>query len=115
MTSNSSEDAERAMGIVVESRSDVPLIVLDGAIDIGCAGELKATLLQQLDRGAAVNVSLESATYLDVTAVQLLWAAAEGARISGGQFGIVGPVPDTVIRGLAEAGFPALPLPAPVS
>jgi len=49
--------------------------------------ELKDLLIEKLKSGSAVYVSLESATGLDVTAVQLLWAAAREAQRVGVEFG----------------------------
>ena len=59
------------------------LIGLEGAIDIASAAELKKLLLEGLNSGREVRVSLAGATDLDVTAVQLLWAAEREASRSG--------------------------------
>jgi anti-anti-sigma factor len=97
------------MGIVLEESTAGSVVRLDGAIDIALAAELKAALVQTLRAGRAVAVSLEAVTYLDVTAVQLLWAAERRARQTGADFGVAGGIPDGLAAALAEAGFAQLP------
>jgi anti-anti-sigma regulatory factor len=69
------------MAIAIEESDLGNLVVLEGTIDISSAGELKAVLLKALGSGKDVCISLDAATYLDVTAVQLLWAAALYRRV----------------------------------
>jgi anti-anti-sigma regulatory factor len=97
------------MGIALEETDTGNLVRLDGAVDIACAAELKAALVQALDAGRPVGASVEAVTYLDVTAVQLLWAAERKSRQAGTEFGIAGAVPAALLTALAEAGFAALP------
>ena len=59
------------------------VIRLQGDVDISCSAELKATLLEALASPKAVRVDLGQATDFDVTAVQLLWAAAREAAQRG--------------------------------
>lgn len=84
-------------------------IQLDGAIDISCAADLKTSLLQALETGQEICVSLERVTELDVTAVQLLWAAGHDARQRGLEFRVTQP-PAPICRSLEEMGLevPAL-------
>jgi anti-anti-sigma regulatory factor len=93
------------MGVVQQEIDGKSVILLDGAIDIVLATELKRLLLEGLAAGAELCVSLETATYLDVTAVQLLWAAEKEAGLSGVPFRVIGPVAETVAAGLMDAGF----------
>jgi anti-anti-sigma factor len=94
------------MGIHLEKTDAGGLIALRGTVDIACAAELKAFLLEALTPEAGVRISLDGATYLDVTALQLLWAAERQARRSGVPFRIEGQIPETVSTGIADAGFP---------
>lgn len=94
-----------AMAIAFRQDETENVVALDGAIDISSAAELKAALLEALGSGSKTSVSLEAGTYMDVTAVQLLWAAAEQARRSGGSFEVSGQVPAAVASALADAGF----------
>lgn len=80
-------------------------IRLQGAIDIGCAAELKALLVQGLRAGSELRVMLADITELDVTAVQLLWAARHEAKTSSVEFAFEGQMPEAVSAALAQAGF----------
>ncbi len=97
------------MGMVFEETETGNLLRLDGALDIAGAAELKALLIRALAAGRAVRVSLAAVTYLDVTAVQLLWAAEQKARQAGMEFGLAAEAPAAISAALAEAGFAALP------
>jgi anti-anti-sigma factor len=96
---------EFAMGVVLEGSETEKVVRLDGAIDIACAVELKTLLLEVLNSGAPVRVSLETASYLDSTAMQLLWAAGQQARKAGVEFQISGQVPEPISTALADAGL----------
>jgi len=98
---------------VTFDRSATPgLIRLEGEVNIGSARALKAVLLEALAAGAEARISLESATGIDVTAVQLLWAAEREARASGVVLGLSGPVPEALRASLRGAGFERLPFDA---
>ncbi len=93
------------------NRSAVPPVIrLEGPIDIAVAGELKEVLLEALATGVEVHVGLETATSIDVTAVQLLWAAEREAKASGVAMQLEGPVPEPLRATLREAGFEWFPL-----
>jgi len=93
------------MGISL-GKSDAEMsIALEGKIDIACAADLKALLLEALQSGNDVVISFGDATGLDVTALQLLWAAGQQARHSGMGFRLSGQVPEPVSTELVEAGF----------
>ena len=71
------------MGVTLEQEETLNLLRLEGAVEIGCAAEFKGLLAQALASGRALRISLEGATDLDVTAVQLLWAAERKAKKAG--------------------------------
>ena len=100
------------MPVTLEQKDALALIRLEGAIEVGCAAELKELLIEKLKSGSAVYVALEAATVLDVTAVQLLWAAAREAQRVGVEFGFKGQTPEAVRCALAEAGIEKFPVPA---
>lgn len=79
-------------------------IQLGGAVNIACAAEMKTSLLQALETGQEICVSLNGVTELDVTAVQLLWAAGRDAKRRGLGFSITNP-PQPICRLLEEAGL----------
>ena len=95
------------MGITLEQRNESSVICLEGAIGIASAAELKTTLLDSLTSGNAVRVALDQCADLDVTAVQLLWAAVREAKTSGVAFALDGQVQEPVIAALKDAGFEA--------
>ena len=76
---------------------------LDGAIDISSAADLKESLLQALETGEEISISLTGTTELDVTAVQLLWAAARDAKQRSLRFTVTQP--PELCRLLADAGL----------
>jgi anti-anti-sigma regulatory factor len=87
------------------------LIRLDGAIDISCAAELKEANLKAIQAGKPVQIVLEGATCLDVTAMQILWAAERAARAQGLGFALEGQVPEALGAALRDAGWEGFPLP----
>jgi anti-anti-sigma regulatory factor len=91
--------------VSLEQRGALSLIRLRGAIDIGCAQELKEHLLQGLKTGSELRVMLAEATDLDVTAVELLWAARREAKATSVGFAFEGQMPEPLSAALAEAGF----------
>jgi anti-anti-sigma regulatory factor len=103
---------EHDVPVTLQQNDAVSLVRLEGAIGIDCAAELRELLVQELQSGMAVRVSLESASGLDVTAVQLLWAAAREAKRVGVEFGFEGRAAETVWSALANAGINEFPVPA---
>ena len=101
--------------------SDVPMTILqdemlyamrlEGAIDITCATELKKLLLEALASGKDVQMDLERVTDLDVTALQLFWAAGREAERAGTALAVSGKVPEPVSAAAREAGFERFPIP----
>jgi anti-anti-sigma factor len=82
-------------------------IHLEGAIDISSAAELKAALVRALETAQELDVSFAAATELDVTGVQLLWAAERAAKQRGLGFSIAEP-PEPICRLLTTAGLRTL-------
>jgi ABC-type transporter Mla MlaB component len=88
-----------------EREEELITIRMEGEVGIASAAELKELLVQALGSGQQVRVSLRSITDLDVTAVELLWAARREAKASGSAFALQGPIPPMVLSGLLQAGF----------
>jgi anti-anti-sigma factor len=99
------------VSITLEQTESLSVIHLEGAIDIASAAELKEALLKALEGGGEVRVSLDKlnkqdkAASLDVTAVELLWAAGREAKKAGAAFSLVGQAPGEVLAALADAGL----------
>ena len=95
---------------VTFDRSEAPGVIrLEGDIDIASAAQLKEVLLEALALRGEAQISLETATGIDITAVQLLWAAEREAKASGVVLALKGPVPETLRATLHEAGFESFP------
>ena len=93
------------MPVTLKENETTSLIILQGAIDITSAGELKGLLLQALTAGKEMRVALDGVTALDVTTVQLMWAARREAKASGKGFAFEGQAPSAVISSLHDAGI----------
>ena len=93
------------MGIAVEYGEESTAVCLEGAIDIASAAELKAALLEALERGKAIRVDPGRITELDITAVQLLKAAEAAAKGEGLEFARTAALPEPVIASLRAAGI----------
>jgi anti-anti-sigma regulatory factor len=100
------------LAITCLHRDESVAIQLEGAVDIVCAADLKTSLLDALNSGKPVRVSLDRCTDLDVTAFQLLWAAAREAKSQGIDFALANPVPPTIVDSLKNVGFENFPVPA---
>ena len=97
------------MGIAIDESEAGTVVTLEGAIDIASAAEFKAVLVKALGSGKQLSVSLQNASYLDVTAVQLLWSAGRQARRTGIGFSLSGHLSGPISVLIADAGFPSLP------
>jgi hypothetical protein len=96
---------EKNMGVALEQGEYSSTIRLEGAIGIASSAELKRLLLQALELSADVRISVEDAIDLDVTAMQLLWAAKRMAGASGVAFAFQGKARERVSAVLAQAGL----------
>jgi hypothetical protein len=102
------------MGVTLDQSETQNLLRLEGAVGIGCAAEFKGLLGQALGSGREVLISLEGAADLDVTAVQLLWAAGRKAQSVGVGYSIVDAPPELVLAALSETGLQQFILPVNV-
>jgi anti-anti-sigma factor len=93
------------VGIALEQGEELSVVRLEGAIDIAAAAELKQRLLEAFASGHEVRVELAGVTDLDVTAVQLLWAARRQAEVAGAGFAFAGKLPEPVTGALVHAGL----------
>jgi anti-anti-sigma regulatory factor len=96
------------MPVLLDESDGVFLIRLEGEVNIACAAELKSLLSKALATGRELRVRLECAAELDVTALQLLYAAERVATIAGIRFTLEGLVPDDISNAIADAGFGGL-------
>jgi anti-anti-sigma regulatory factor len=97
--------------IMLEQCEESNVIRLEGVIDIALAAELKTALLESFKSPKPLRVALNEDADLDVTAIQLLWAAEREAKALNVGFTLDGCVPDAVSTILKESGFERFPVP----
>lgn len=93
------------MPVTLGQSGALSLVRLEGSVGIGDAVGLKKLLLQALAPGNKVCISLEDSLDLDVTAMQLLWAAKHEAEKLGVAFTFAEPVPAELSTICGDAGF----------
>jgi anti-anti-sigma regulatory factor len=102
---------QSVVSVTLDQTEELCFIHLEGEISITSATELKRLLIEALASGRELRVDLERATELDLTALQLLWAAERAAGGSGTGFMLVGSVPEGIAVALGDAGFEKFPIP----
>ena len=100
------------MPVSCDEGEALSLIHFEGDVSISSAAEFKLVLLRALARGKAIHIDLACVTEIDITALQLLWAAEREAKGAGIGFSLVGQWPEDVATALAAAGFESFPIPA---
>jgi anti-anti-sigma regulatory factor len=94
-----------ALSITLSEAENRCAIRFEDNVDIASATELKQTLLRALAPGKELEADLSAAGGLDITAIQLLWAAAREAEKSGTAFTLAGDLPEGIRGALRDAGF----------
>jgi anti-anti-sigma factor len=96
--------------VTLDQSASVCLLRFEGEIKIACAAELKSLLLEALASGKDLQIDLQHATELDLTALQLLWAARRQANDSGAALALAGPIAEEVLAAASDAGFEKFPV-----
>jgi anti-anti-sigma factor len=99
------------MPISLDNAPSINTLRFEGSIDIAVAAELKDSLQEAIALGKPVELNLSDSTYMDITALQLFWAAVQSAKGSGTSFTVSGKVPEEIAVVLREAGFDEFPVP----
>jgi anti-anti-sigma regulatory factor len=94
----------------MEMLEDHSIVRVERECTVTSATELKELLLQALASGTRIDVDLSAVEEIDVTALQLLWAARNQARSSARGFTLL--LSETAAGVAAEAGFDLTPRPA---
>lgn len=81
---------------------------LESEMEIGDALELKRQLLIALDSRKSISVELAGVLGLDITSMQLLWAAATEAISVGNSIRFKDPVSEHATSGLSQADLDSL-------
>jgi anti-anti-sigma regulatory factor len=96
------------MPVVMEQSETKSIVRLDETVSIESAAELKECLLEVLNVRKDIEISLAQVKNLDITAMQLLWAAEHAAKALGIGFRFLGPLAEEVSLSLSDAGFEPL-------
>lgn len=95
------------MSVTGEQHATHLLIRMENAVSFTSADELKKLLIEGLASGKEVQLDLERAEEIDVTVMQLLWAAEREAERAG--LGLVSHVSEAAAAAAREAGFERFP------
>lgn len=93
------------MPSTLEESENTSLVRLEGAIDISSAAEMKSVLLNALASNKEVRLTLEGAIGMDISALQVLYAAKRDAAKAGILFALEGSVPDEISAAMTNAGL----------
>ena len=95
------------MPLTVDRNGTHWLICMEGEVNITSAAQLKDVLLQALASAQELELDLERAGEIDVTVLQLVWAAGrEAARAGSGFVSRASHAAASVARDLGFDGFP---------
>ncbi len=93
------------MAIAVERREQTQSIRLSGCVDISAAAGLKRVLTEALEAQLVLRMDVSALESVDVTVIQLLWAAKSEAMMAGREFCIDGPWNPEIESRLHQAGI----------
>lgn len=93
------------MSVTLDQQAEISVVGLEGEVDIRAAAELKAILLAALLSRRQLRVDLVGLTTLDITTLQLLWAAEHAAAKGGTKLLWGGPMPEVVELAMGLAGL----------
>jgi anti-anti-sigma regulatory factor len=98
---------ESGLPVIVEELEGYSLIRLEGECTLTSAAELKRLLVEGLASGRELRLDLARLEEIDITAMQLLWAAGRQAERAGA--GIAIRMSEAAGKTTREAGFERLP------
>lgn len=93
------------MPVSLDKSEEKSLIRIDGDVNIAMAAEMKDLLVNALASGKDLHVSMANAVELDVTALQLLYAAEREAAKSGMRLTLDDHVPEEILSAMTDGGF----------
>ncbi len=96
------------MPFTCEEREHQCVIRLQGEIDVTCSAELKRCLVEAISQEKDLAVDLSGVADLDVTALQLLWAAMQAAEKVGRAFSFPNDPPENIKTSICDSGFEPL-------
>lgn len=95
------------MPVTMERHKTHPLVRLEGEFTVTSAAELKGVLIEGLAFGGELKVDLERAEEIDISVMQLLWAAGREASRTGSS--LVIRAPEAIATAARDAGFERFP------
>jgi anti-anti-sigma factor len=98
----------KGLPITCEESEGQVVLRLEGEIDVACSAELKSALVQGISSAKSLQINTERVSDLDITALQLFWAAKRDAEGRGAAFVLAKDVPEAVRNAIHEAGFETL-------
>lgn len=98
------------MSVALDQGETLCVVRLEGEINIASAAALKAALLEALALETELRIDLERATEVDLTALQLLWAAQRQALQSGKSMTMSESLAEPVVLAAREVAFEEFPL-----
>jgi anti-sigma B factor antagonist len=79
----------RMSGIETELQGDIALIRLRGEVDLSWSQQVRAAVLDALQKHAAVGVELSEVSYIDSSGIAALVEGFQSARTRGSRFALV--------------------------
>jgi anti-sigma B factor antagonist len=95
------------MPVTMERHDDFALIRLEGECTVTSAAELNRLLVEGLAIGGDLRLDLQRAEEIDVTVLQLLWAAGREAERAGASIAV--RMSEPAGMSAREAGFDRFP------
>jgi anti-anti-sigma regulatory factor len=80
-------------------------IKLSGLLTVDRATSLKTEIVAALGSGGIVHVDLSAIEEIDLSCLQVLYAAIASAKTAGRELHLVGPLPSRIAGRLASCGF----------
>lgn len=93
------------MPVTLEENDSSCILHLQGEMAISTALELKEDLLHALASQKSLYLKLAEVSEIDVTIMQLLWAATSEASRAGSPISVEGPVSEQIKAALNIAGL----------
>jgi anti-anti-sigma regulatory factor len=93
-----------------EEQEAKAVVRLSGDINVAGSAELKQFLVQAFATGKGVQLDLSAATNLDISAIQLLWAAGRHAEKTKTSLTAAATVSAELKSGVRDAGFEDFPV-----
>jgi anti-anti-sigma regulatory factor len=90
--------------MIIDQNATGSTVRLDGDAGINTAVELQGNLIEAISFGDDFKVELAGVTALDITTLQLLWAAEQAAAKVGTRLLLSGSMPAVLERAMELAG-----------